>query len=250
MLSSTINRAAERWTRTGKDCDMTGTKTNFRVPSAALLALVTTAALAGSVTAHAGSEQPIRFEGYTQSEGLSQNSVLSIVQHSTGHMWFATENGLNRFDGYEFESFRHEALNPGSLTSDFIFVVEVARSVFDPPPRASITRSTAAVSAAARAAATWLSAPGPCTAVSTSTRVKARSLRVNTVVMSAWAALPIDVTTPIRSGTGCNGHRALAVRSPSSDSFAISASRSAASWPRVKVGSIADMRSWSRPWGG
>ena len=67
--------------------------------------------------------QPMRFEGFGQEEGLSQNSVLSIVQDASGFMWFGTENGLNRYDGYEFLTFRREALNPGSLTSDFIFDV-------------------------------------------------------------------------------------------------------------------------------
>lgn len=80
--------------------------------------------------AHARSEpdhQPMRFQGFGQEEGLSQNSVLSIVQDTSGFMWFGTENGLNRYDGYEFLTFRREALNPGSLTSDFIFdVVEDA----------------------------------------------------------------------------------------------------------------------------
>ena len=33
--------------------------------------------------------------------GLSENSVRSIIQDSTGYMWFATKDGLNRFDGRE-----------------------------------------------------------------------------------------------------------------------------------------------------
>lgn len=67
--------------------------------------------------------QPMRFEGFGQAEGLSQNTVLSIVQDASGFMWFGTENGLNRYDGYTFTAFRRETMNPGSLTSDFVFDV-------------------------------------------------------------------------------------------------------------------------------
>ncbi len=41
----------------------------------------------------------------TVEQGLSNNFVVSIVQDKTGSMWIATEEGLNRFDGNEFEQF-------------------------------------------------------------------------------------------------------------------------------------------------
>jgi len=42
------------------------------------------------------------FKNLSISDGLSQNSVVDIAQDSTGYMWFATQNGLNRYDGKEF----------------------------------------------------------------------------------------------------------------------------------------------------
>ncbi|WP_460218462.1 two-component regulator propeller domain-containing protein [Psychroserpens sp. MEBiC05023] len=42
------------------------------------------------------------FRELTVAEGLSQNSVVSIVQDSTGYMWFATQDGLNKYDGRNF----------------------------------------------------------------------------------------------------------------------------------------------------
>ena len=43
---------------------------------------------------------------------LSNNCVMSIAQDKNGYMWIATEEGLNRFDGYEFEKFfKNETLN-------------------------------------------------------------------------------------------------------------------------------------------
>lgn len=47
-------------------------------------------------------ERQISFRNLTVDEGLSQNSVVSIVQDSTGFMWFATQDGLNKYDGRNF----------------------------------------------------------------------------------------------------------------------------------------------------
>lgn len=48
-------------------------------------------------------------------QGLSQSIVEGILQDRSGFMWFVTEDGLNRFDGYNFTVFKHEAGNPNSL---------------------------------------------------------------------------------------------------------------------------------------
>ncbi len=47
----------------------------------------------------------INFETFTDADGLSSNSIQSITQDNKGFMWFATENGLNKYDGYTFKSF-------------------------------------------------------------------------------------------------------------------------------------------------
>ena len=56
-------------------------------------------------------------------DGLSQNTVRSILQDSKGFLWFATEDGLNRFDGYKFKVFRHNLLDSSSLSDNFIWIV-------------------------------------------------------------------------------------------------------------------------------
>lgn len=43
---------------------------------------------------------------YSVSDGLSQNTVMSILQDRDGFMWFGTWDGLNRFDGYEFKTYK------------------------------------------------------------------------------------------------------------------------------------------------
>ncbi|MDH4124974.1 MAG: diguanylate cyclase [Gammaproteobacteria bacterium] len=69
-------------------------------------------------------QQPIRFEHLSLKDGLSQSTVLDVLQDSRGMLWIATENGLNRYDGYKFTTFYRERGNPRALSSDFIFDIE------------------------------------------------------------------------------------------------------------------------------
>ena len=62
----------------------------------------------------------LRFTHLTTNEGLSQNDVTAIVQDRRGFMWFATREGLNRYDGYTFVVYKHIPNDPGSLSSNFI----------------------------------------------------------------------------------------------------------------------------------
>jgi len=50
----------------------------------------------------------IMSENIKVERGLSQNSVVSIIQDTMGYMWFGTFDGLNRFDGYDFTIFNKE----------------------------------------------------------------------------------------------------------------------------------------------
>jgi len=49
-------------------------------------------------------------------DGLSQGVVNSIVEDSDGIIWIATEDGLNRFDGYNFKVFKHQ--DAANVSSD------------------------------------------------------------------------------------------------------------------------------------
>ena len=53
-------------------------------------------------------------------EGLAQHSVHAVVQDSDGFMWFGTQNGLNRYDGYEMALYRFEANNLNSLADNHV----------------------------------------------------------------------------------------------------------------------------------
>jgi signal transduction histidine kinase/streptogramin lyase len=70
--------------------------------------------------AHAGA---LRFDALTVEDGLSQNVVLAILQDRQGFMWFGTEDGLNRYDGYQFSVLKHDPDDPTTLSDDFISVI-------------------------------------------------------------------------------------------------------------------------------
>lgn len=64
-----------------------------------------------------------RFERYTTEQGLSQNSILSMLQDKRGFLWIGTEDGLNRFDGYTFKKFYHHAGDTSGLTDDQVWTL-------------------------------------------------------------------------------------------------------------------------------
>ena len=51
---------------------------------------------------------------------MSQSTVLDIVQDSLGYMWFATMDGLNKYDGYKFYSYKIDENNPKAISSQYI----------------------------------------------------------------------------------------------------------------------------------
>lgn len=64
------------------------------------------------------SEPYFDYLGYEQ--GLSSSSVSSIVQDRFGFMWFGTQNGLNRYDGYSLKIYQNEPYNKNSLSHNLI----------------------------------------------------------------------------------------------------------------------------------
>jgi ligand-binding sensor domain-containing protein/signal transduction histidine kinase len=62
----------------------------------------------------------LRFTHLTTNDGLSQGYVVDILQDRRGFMWFATRDGLNRYDGYTFVVYKHDPNDPGSLNSNFL----------------------------------------------------------------------------------------------------------------------------------
>jgi signal transduction histidine kinase/ligand-binding sensor domain-containing protein/DNA-binding response OmpR family regulator len=57
-------------------------------------------------------------------DGLSNNWITDIEQDDQGYIWLATQNGINRFDGYTFESFTHNPENINSLAANWVQRIE------------------------------------------------------------------------------------------------------------------------------
>ncbi|MEN8188718.1 MAG: two-component regulator propeller domain-containing protein [Thermodesulfobacteriota bacterium] len=75
-------------------------------------------AFSGTEDSPAKRDSSIRFSRLTTESGLSNDNVQGIVQDDLGFMWFATLDGLNRYDGYDFKVFRHDPDDPLSLSGN------------------------------------------------------------------------------------------------------------------------------------
>ena len=62
----------------------------------------------------------LKFTHLTTNDGLSQGYVTAILQDRRGFMWFATRDGLNRYDGNTFVVYKNNSNDPRSLSSNFI----------------------------------------------------------------------------------------------------------------------------------
>jgi diguanylate cyclase (GGDEF)-like protein len=63
---------------------------------------------------------PVSFEHISVQDGLSHSTVHRILQDKQGFLWFGTDAGLNRYDGFRFRVFHPESNNPNSLSGDWI----------------------------------------------------------------------------------------------------------------------------------
>ena len=63
----------------------------------------------------AGAANDIRFQRLTITEGLSQSRIDDIIQDARGFLWIATEDGLNRYDGYEFNIYYNDPHDTTSI---------------------------------------------------------------------------------------------------------------------------------------
>ena len=60
------------------------------------------------------------FERISNKEGFNQNTVNAIEQDKYGFLWYATPNGLIRYDGYEFKTFTTQSKGKGAISSNNI----------------------------------------------------------------------------------------------------------------------------------
>ncbi|WP_157208937.1 hybrid sensor histidine kinase/response regulator transcription factor [Mariniflexile maritimum] len=69
------------------------------------------------------SQDDVYFHRITTDNGLSQNDVNAIYQDRQGFLWFATHDGLNKYDGYDFTIYNPDSTNPSSINSNLIYAI-------------------------------------------------------------------------------------------------------------------------------
>jgi len=71
--------------------------------------------------------RPVKFERISIEQGLSQSAVKCILQDRKGFMWFATADGLNKYDGYRFTVYKNNPNSPNSLSDNDV------KSIYEDP---------------------------------------------------------------------------------------------------------------------
>ncbi|MGN7824251.1 sensor histidine kinase [Chitinophaga sp. 22536] len=80
----------------------------------------------GTVSAQAPPQYA--FTHYSAATGLAANTVNSLVQDRTGYIWLATSNGLQRYDGTRYITFRHRAADARSLPENNLLQVAIDKA--------------------------------------------------------------------------------------------------------------------------
>ena len=62
----------------------------------------------------------INFKNLNTEDGLSSNTIESVIQDKNGFIWLGTENGLNRYDAYQFRTYKNLSQEPHSLSNNYI----------------------------------------------------------------------------------------------------------------------------------
>lgn len=68
--------------------------------------------------------QDYKFSHISVADGLSQAVVNCMIQDEKGFMWFGTQEGLNRYDGYNFKIFKRDPEETNSLSNNFIYALK------------------------------------------------------------------------------------------------------------------------------
>ena len=69
----------------------------------------------------------VQFSNLTSADGLSGEFVQTVVQDAAGYIWFGTQDGLNRFDGYEIVIYTHDQDDPTTISNNFVWSLYVDR---------------------------------------------------------------------------------------------------------------------------
>ena len=71
-------------------------------------------------TSYANIRESFYFKNITIDDGLSQSTVETIYQDSKGYIWIGTNDGLDRYNGYEFKHYKHDKYDKNSIANNYI----------------------------------------------------------------------------------------------------------------------------------
>lgn len=91
---------------------------NNTLPRTKIEILLLICLLLAIINANAQISTSLSFESLNINNGLSQGFISSIIQDKSGLMWFATSDGLNKYDGTTFTIYHHDPDDPASIGSD------------------------------------------------------------------------------------------------------------------------------------
>ena len=72
------------------------------------------------LTAAAFAQQAEVFRHLNQKQGLSHNRITCILQDNRGLIWVGTEDGLNRYNGYKVDVYKHDPSDSSSISNNGI----------------------------------------------------------------------------------------------------------------------------------
>lgn len=71
-------------------------------------------------------QRNLRFAHVNAAQGLSQDSVMAVVQDQQGFIWIGTQDGLNRYNGHDIKLFERDPFDVSSLSNNWIFALALA----------------------------------------------------------------------------------------------------------------------------
>jgi ligand-binding sensor domain-containing protein/serine phosphatase RsbU (regulator of sigma subunit) len=92
-----------------------------------VLCLITSFLLSTTLSAQ---QEDIKFESVPAEQGLSNKSIPAIIEDKHGFLWFATQDGLNKYNGYEFTVYQNDPSDSTTISNNNIFCLIQDREGF------------------------------------------------------------------------------------------------------------------------
>ncbi len=82
------------------------------------MGLIFLLAALGAVPSSYAQEARLSFQHFSMEQGLPSNAISALLFDHEGYLWASTRNGLSRYDGYSFTTYKFDPRDPGSLNNN------------------------------------------------------------------------------------------------------------------------------------